>query len=116
MQGAGRMSSEPVMRILKREGSSVEIELPGEDHTLANLIAKYAIRKKGVIYSSYVIPHPLVGNPIIILSTDGSRDPLDVLEEVLKEIISDAKEFIKLLDKAWSEGVPCEEGGKNTPS
>ncbi|NOZ89296.1 MAG: DNA-directed RNA polymerase subunit L [Crenarchaeota archaeon] len=105
------MSEKPVLKLLKREGSTVEIELPGEDHTIANLIAKYAIRKPGVTYSSYVISHPLVGSPVIILSTDGSRDPLDVLEEVLRDIVRDAREFRQLLEKALQDGVKCEEGG-----
>ncbi len=96
------------MKLLKRERNSVEIELVGEDHTIANLIAKYAIRKKGVIYSSYIISHPLTANPVIVLTTDGSRDPLDVLEEVLKEIVSDAKSFIDEFEKALKSGEKCE--------
>jgi DNA-directed RNA polymerase subunit L len=96
------------MKLLKREANTIEVELVGEDHTIANLIAKYAIRKKGVIYASYIISHPLTANPVIVLSTDGSRDPLDVLEETLKDIISDAKAFIDEFKKALEKGSPCE--------
>ncbi len=92
------------IRLLKRSERSIEMELVGEDHTIANLIAKYAIKKPGVVYSSYIIPHPLTGNPVIVISTDGSRDPMDIVVEVLKEIISDAKEFEKALLDAFEAG------------
>ncbi len=85
------------MKLLKRTDRTVEIELVGEDHTIANLIAKYAIKKPGVVYSSYIISHPLVGNPVIVISTDGSRDPLDVVEETLRDILRDTEEFTKAL-------------------
>jgi len=96
------------LRLLKRSGNTVELELVGEDHTIANLIAKYAIKKPYVVYSSYIISHPLVGNPVIVLTTDGSRDPLDVIEETLREIISDARELEKAFNEAFEKGVKCE--------
>lgn len=99
------------LKLLKREKDSIEVELEGEDHTIANLIAKYAIRKKGVVYSSYIISHPLVGKPVVVLSTDGSRDPLEVLEEVLNDIIRDAKEFRNKLQEVIKNNAFCQERG-----
>lgn len=96
------------MKLLKRTDRTVEIELVGEDHTIANLIAKYAIKKQGVVYSSYIISHPLVGNPVIVISTDGSRDPLDVVEETLRDILRDTEEFTKALQEALEKGARCE--------
>lgn len=95
------------VKLLKREGNTIEMELVGEDHTIANLIAKYAIRKPGVVYSSYIISHPLIGNPVIVLSTDGSRDPLDVIEEVLRDIIKDASEFQQAFEEALKANGEC---------
>lgn len=95
------------VKLLKREGNTIEMELVGEDHTIANLIAKYAIRKPGVVYSSYIISHPLIGNPVIVLSTDGSRDPLDVIEEVLRDIIKDASEFQRAFEEALKANGEC---------
>ena len=96
------------LKLLKRSGNTVEIELPGEDHTIANLIAKYAIRKPYVIYSSYIISHPLIGNPVIVLTTDGSKDPLEVVEETLREIIDDAKKLEQAFNEAFDKGTRCE--------
>ncbi|BES80704.1 DNA-directed RNA polymerase subunit L [Pyrodictium abyssi] len=95
------------VKLLKREGNTIEMKLVGEDHTIANLIAKYAIRKPGVVYSSYIISHPLIGNPVIVLSTDGSRDPLDVIEEVLRDIIKDASEFQQAFEEALKANGEC---------
>jgi len=95
------------VKLLKREGNTIEIELIGEDHTIANLIAKYAIKKPGVVYSSYIISHPLISNPVIVLSTDGSKDPLDVIEEVLHDIIRDANEFQQTLEEALKSNGEC---------
>ncbi len=97
------------LKLLKREKNSIEVELVGEDHTMANLIAKYAIRHRGVIYSSYIISHPLTANPVIVITTDGSVNPMDVLEQVLKEIINDANAFLAEFEKALSNaGEKCE--------
>jgi len=96
------------LRLLKRSNNSIELELIGEDHTIANLIAKYAIKKPYVVYSSYIISHPLVGNPVIVLTTDGSRDPLDVVEETLHEIARDARELEKAFVDALEKGAKCE--------
>jgi DNA-directed RNA polymerase subunit L len=96
------------LRLLKRTEKSVELELVGEDHTIANLIAKYAIRKPHVVYSSYIISHPLVGNPVIVISTDGSRDPLEVVEETLRDIVRDANELEKAFEEAFEKGARCE--------
>jgi DNA-directed RNA polymerase subunit L len=96
------------LKLLKKTENSVEVELIGEDHTIANLIAKYAIRKPYVVYSSYIISHPLVGNPVIVLTTDGSRDPIDVIEETLREIIDDARRLEKAFEEAFEKGAKCE--------
>lgn len=111
MSSQEQMLTRSKLKLLKREKDSIEIELEGEDHTIANLIAKYAIHKKGVVYSSYIVSHPLIGNPVVVLSTDGSRDPLEVLEEVLNDIINDAREFREKLQEVISNNVRCEERG-----
>ena len=56
-----------------------------DKHTIPNLISKLALKKPYVKYSAYVIDHPLVSDPEIIIITDGSKKPLEVLEEVLNE-------------------------------
>ena len=81
------------LKLIKLDDRKLEVELEGEDHTMANLIAKYAVRKPYVLYAAYNIPHPLISNPKVVIVTDGSRKPLDVLKEVLEEIIRDTNEL-----------------------
>ncbi len=56
-----------------------------DKHTIPNLISKLALNKPHVKYAAYIIDHPLVSYPEIVIVTDGSRKPLDVLKEVLVE-------------------------------
>lgn len=92
------MESEKGKLVLKKKAENrIELVLRGEDHTMANLIVKLAIRKPHVTYAAYRIDHPLVGEPIVIIATDGKRDPLDVLSEVMMDIVKLSDEFISKL-------------------
>ncbi len=75
------------VKIIKREGNLVEFELPGEDHSLPNLIVKLALKRPEVDYAAYNIPHPLVGSPRIVVRVR-EGDPLEVVKSVVEEIIS----------------------------
>lgn len=82
-----------------------------DKHSLPNLIAKLALRKKGVVYAAYIIDHPLVSDPEVVILTDGSRHPLEVLEEVLREAVSMAKKFLSEFDEAVSKYEARKESG-----
>ncbi len=87
-----------------------------DKHSLPNLIAKLALRKKGVVYAAYIIDHPLVSDPEVVILTDGSRHPLDVLEEVLRDAISMAKEFLREFDEALARYEAREKDSANSES
>ncbi|HIP65912.1 MAG TPA: DNA-directed RNA polymerase subunit L [Pyrodictium sp.] len=91
------------LKIKKVDEKSVEIELEGEDHSMANLIAKYALRNPHTKFAAYNVPHPLIANPIIQIVTDGTIHPLDLLEQVLKEILADIEKFKESVEKAFNE-------------
>jgi len=76
------------MRVIKKEDYFLKVELVGEDHTIANLIAKYAIRHPNVTYAAYNIEHPLVSNPVLIIRTRDKR-AVEVFREVLEKILED---------------------------
>ncbi len=88
------------LKLVRKEGNKAVIELEGEDHTMANLIAKYLIRVEGVKYAAYHIPHPLTGQPIIRIVTDGNVDPVDALEKALNMILNDLRELREKLREA----------------
>lgn len=81
------------------EANLLEIELPEEDHSLANLIVKLALNKRGVEYASYTIDHPLIGVPRIVIRTSGELNPAEILREILEEIRDMSREFREVLEE-----------------
>ncbi len=90
------------VRILKKEGSLVEFELPGEDHSLPNLIVKLALKRPEVDYAAYNIPHPLVGSPRIVVRVR-EGEPLDVVRSIVEEIIALSREFREKIEERLKE-------------
>jgi len=73
------------LELRKRTDREIVFKILGEDHTLGNLIAKMALRHPNVDLAAYTIEHPLDGQPVVRIITDGSKDPVEVLLEVLNE-------------------------------
>jgi len=98
-----RLGDGLVIRVEKLTMNELELRIIGEDHTLGNLIAKTALNHPNVQIAAYSIDHPLVGSPRIVLVTDGSKAPLDVLKEVINEIIDMSKELLNISEKMFEE-------------
>ncbi len=81
----------PKLAIEKLTDKEIIFTLTGDQHGLPNLIAKMAIKKPYVSYAAYVIDHPLISKPKVIIVTNGEKKPL----EVLKEILIEAKETVE---------------------
>ncbi len=90
------------VKILKKESNLVEFELPGEDHSLPNLIVKLALKRPEVDYAAYNIPHPLVGSPRIVVRVK-EGEPLDVVRSIIEEIIALSREFREKVEEALKE-------------
>ncbi len=76
-----------MIKVKERKDGTLVIELEGEDHTLANLIAKTLMNMPGVKLAAYRIDHPLVSNPVVTVVTEKGVDPVDVVEKALKEVL-----------------------------
>ncbi len=87
------------IEIIKNTDKELVLAIADEDHTIGNLISRLAEDKQGVVYSAYRIEHPLIPKLTITIVTDGSRKPLEVLKEVLKDIMDMSKEFEEKLSK-----------------
>lgn len=74
-----------------------------DKHSIPNLLAKLASKKQGVTFAGYVIQHPMVSYPELVIVTDGSRNPLDVLREVIVEAKNIAQEFLEAFDKVLAD-------------
>lgn len=67
------------VKILEQGKDFVKVELIGEDHTLANVLKDELNHDSHVTVSGYKIDHPLVGNPILVVKTDGKEDPIKAI-------------------------------------
>lgn len=83
-----------------------------DKHSLPNLIAKLAAKKQGVTFAGYIIEHPMISYPEVVILTDGSKNPVEVLKEVVLEARGLAYEFLDLLNRAIGDG--SKKGDKDT--
>ncbi len=74
------------LEIRKKTEKELVFKILGEDHTLGNLVAKMVLRHPNVELAAYTIEHPLDGQPIVRIITDGSKDPVEVLMESLRNV------------------------------
>ncbi|MEM3142449.1 MAG: DNA-directed RNA polymerase subunit L [Zestosphaera sp.] len=87
------------VRVRKYADKELVLEIEGEDHTLANLLAKSALSNPHTKLATYVIEHPLVGAPVLRIVTDVT-DPLQVLKEVVSSARGEAEQVLKAVSKA----------------
>ena len=94
------------LELKKLTDRELRIVIYDEDkHSLPNLISKLALKKPGVVYAAYIIDHPMVSYPEIVIVTDGTRNPLDVFEEVVNEIQKLIDEFSLKFEEALKNAV-----------
>jgi len=82
------------VKIRKYADKELVLEIEGEDHTLANLLAKSALSNPHTKLATYVVEHPLVGTPVFRIVTDGTN-PLQVLKEVVSSTRREAEQVLK---------------------
>jgi DNA-directed RNA polymerase subunit L len=87
------------IKVLEDKKNKLIIELIGETHAFCNALKKELWNDKGIKVAGYNIEHPLVGNPKIIVETDGKKAPkkalIDAAERLKKGFDSLRKEFLK---------------------
>jgi DNA-directed RNA polymerase subunit L len=81
------------VKIVKESKNKLEIEIPGEDHTVGNLLRTTLLKNEHVKFAGYQIVHPLTGGIYVVIQTDGNEKPKDALLEAISQIESVTKEF-----------------------
>ncbi len=84
------------VKVRKYTERELVLAIEGEDHTLANLLAKYALSNPHTKLATYVVEHPLIGTPVLRVVTDGT-DPIQVLKEVITNTRGEAEQVLKLI-------------------
>ena len=77
------------LEIESQETGKLELIVKGEDHTLLNVLKENSW-KKGAKQASYIIKHPYMSDPKLIVR---AKNPKKVLIDAAQLAIDDAKEF-----------------------
>ncbi|MBN2101807.1 MAG: DNA-directed RNA polymerase subunit L [Candidatus Aenigmarchaeota archaeon] len=77
------------LEIESQETGKLEVLVKGEDHTLLNIIKENAW-KKGADQASYIIKHPYMSDPKLIIR---AKNPKKILTDAAQLAIDDSKEF-----------------------
>jgi DNA-directed RNA polymerase subunit L len=85
------------LKVLEETDGKIRIEVDGETHTLLNVLKGNAW-KAGAEQASYIIRHPLMSQPELIIR---AKNPRKVLKEAANMVIEDAKEMQKEAKKAF---------------
>ena len=86
------------LRVVKKDKNFLEVVLEGEEHSFPNLLRETLLEDGDVEFASYVIEHPQLGNPRLIVRTKG-KAPETVIKSALKKIEKKASDFGALLKK-----------------
>jgi len=91
------------VRVLRKEAYRVELEVDGEDHSFLNILVKTLLKDPSVKFAAYRIDHPLTGKPVVVVETNGGKDPFDALTEASAKVKELAKEFREAFEKSLEE-------------
>jgi DNA-directed RNA polymerase subunit L len=79
------------IKVLEKTDEKVKIEVADETHTLLNLLRENSW-KAGASQASYMIEHPYLSSPKIIVR---AKNPKNVLADAAQMVVNDAREFGK---------------------
>jgi DNA-directed RNA polymerase subunit L len=88
------------VKVLKKEGNELKIEVEGASHGLCNLLQKKLLEDENVDLAGYDVPHPLASSPLIYVRTKGNAKPKAVLIKAAEKAREVNNVFGKELKKA----------------
>jgi DNA-directed RNA polymerase subunit L len=84
---------------IERGKEKMRVEVRDETHTMLNLIRENSW-KVGAKQASYIIQHPYISQPEIIIR---SRNPVKTLKDAAQVVIDDSKEFSVAFKRAMKK-------------
>jgi DNA-directed RNA polymerase subunit L len=87
------------LKIIDKVDDEMHLEIKGETHTLLNMLKSVLLDDSRVQIATYDMKHVSISDPILFVKTDGT-DPIDVIKDALKVLISQCDEFIGVFSKA----------------
>ena len=74
------------IKVLKKSGNELKIEIEGGTHGLCNLLQKRLLEDKTVDFAGYDVPHPLASSPIVNVRMNGNAKPEDALIRAVEKV------------------------------
>ena len=88
------------IKVLKKTGNELKIEIEGAGHGLCNLLQKKILEDKNVDLAGYDVPHPLASNPVIYVRMKGAAKPEVALRKAAEKAREANEVFGKELERA----------------
>ncbi|KZX11393.1 DNA-directed RNA polymerase subunit L [Methanobrevibacter filiformis] len=86
------------MEPLKNTKTELEIKMPGESHSICNVLRKYLMEDESVRYAVYGIDHPIVGEPILTIKANQKKSSKNALLKASTKLKEQTEEFKKILE------------------
>ena len=83
------------LNILENTKTNAKFEIIGESHTFCNILKEELWNDEDVKVSAYNIRHPLIGNPLFIVETNGKKTALEAVQDAIKRLLKDAETIKK---------------------
>jgi DNA-directed RNA polymerase subunit L len=87
------------LNILESSKNRLVVEIKGEDHTFCNILKEELQNDSKVKNATYAITHPSIGTPTLLVETQGSAKPKDVLMDAAKKVKKSFAGFKKSIEK-----------------
>ncbi|MEJ5292970.1 MAG: DNA-directed RNA polymerase subunit L [Candidatus Methanosuratincola sp.] len=81
------------VKVISEGKNRLEVEIPGEDHTLGNYLRATLLSVKGVKQAGYDIIHPLTGGIRVVVVTEEGVSPREAVAEALGRMGREVEEF-----------------------
>lgn len=83
--------------IIEQEKNRLQASFAGADHTVCNVVTNELWADKSVKAAAYMVDHPLVGKPKMVIDTDG-KNPIDAIVDACKRVKKMNAELLKSLN------------------
>lgn len=85
--------------VTEKTKKKIIFKLEGVDHTLCNVLKNELYNDESVNAAAYNIEHPLIGIPLFVIETNGSKTPEKALQSALKRLEKKNEQFLELWKK-----------------
>ncbi|MFW6385827.1 MAG: DNA-directed RNA polymerase subunit L [Candidatus Hadarchaeota archaeon] len=91
------------IELLEEDKNKLKIKILDEGHTLANALRKELHDQDHVVTASYNIDHPLIGEPVMHITTSGDVSPREALVKAANKLGEDYSKVKSEFDKTLEE-------------